>query len=408
MTNPRPTDKAAGRYRVVLATPRALPMVLGALVCRQSAMLVLAQVLLIREATDSFAAAGAATAAFTLAQGLVVPLWGRAVDRRGPRQVIGSLGVVDGAVLLALALAAGADAVPIVLVGLAGLAGIFGPPTVPAMRTMWSRLLDARGQLQAAYALEAALTESAFVTGPMLAGTIAAIFSPAAAVLVGAACLVTGSLLFAVFADGPSGGRSAAGRRSFSALGSPAMRVVLAVWMSLGAAFTALDLIVPAFCQRSGSIGLSGVILAVGAAGAMLGGLGYGLLRAPTALAHRFQAASTAFAVALVPLALTTSIVGLTICIFVAGIAGSPLAITTSQLIDQFAPPNAATESFAWVLSAYMFGAALGAQAAGLAVSQPGVGLALLTPLVFASLGTLLACLGTNRLQFPVSATCTR
>jgi predicted MFS family arabinose efflux permease len=388
------------RYRALLVVPRARPLVLGATLSRQSAMLLLAQVLLVREATNSYAAAGAATAALTLAQALSAPYWGRRIDRDGPRRIVGALALLDGAALLALVLASESGATPGALIALAGTVGVLGPPTVPAMRTMWSRLLADGSERQAAYALEAALTELAFVSGPLATAILVTIVSPAAAVLTGAAFLVGGSLLFAFAAPDHGGvGPEPHSLGWLGALRSPGIRLLIGVWVPLGASFTALDIVVPAFCQRAGATGLAGVLLAATATGAVVGGLFYGALPPPASMSRRFRWACLAFGLALIPLAASTGVAMLAVLLLAAGLTFSPIATLTSQWIDDFAADGRATESFTWLLTAYLAGGALGAQVAGLAVNGFGCGLAMAIPSVFAVVVAICAVIGTRQLR---------
>ena len=388
------------RYRALLAVPQARSLVLGATLSRQSAMLVLAQVLLVRQATNSYAAAGASIAAFALAQGLSAPIWGRLIDRHGPRRIVGTLALLDGAALLALVLAAKIGASTGVLIAIAAAVGALGPPTVPAMRTMWSRLLPDPGERQTAYALETALTELAFVSGPLATAVLVTIGSPAAAVLAGAAFLVGGSLLFALAAPGNGvGAQSSADLAGLAALRSPRIRVLVAVWVPLGATFTALEIVVPAFCQRAGVTGLAGVLLAATASGAVIGGLIYGALPAPPSLPRRLRRACLVFALVLIPVAASAGVPTFAVLLFVAGAAFSPIATASSQWIDDFGSRDTATESFTWLLTAYMAGGALGAQAAGFTVNGFGVGPALALPAAFALCAAVCAVVGTWRLR---------
>jgi len=84
-----------------------------------------------------------------------------------------------------------------VLVTAAAAAGLVVPPLSPGMRGLWS--VHAAGVLRhAAFALDAAVFDLAYITGPVLASSLAAGVAPAAAVgvllaLTGAAIVIIGA-----------------------------------------------------------------------------------------------------------------------------------------------------------------------------------------------------------------------
>ena len=70
------------------------------------------------------------------------------------------------------------------------------PPLSPGMRSLWSARAGARFA-QAAFALDAAVFDLAYITGPVLAGALATGLAPAAALglmlaLTGAAVVIIG------------------------------------------------------------------------------------------------------------------------------------------------------------------------------------------------------------------------
>jgi hypothetical protein len=80
------------------------------------------------------------------------------------------------------------------LVGAATTAGLVNPPLSPGMRSLWSARAGARFA-QAAFALDAAVFDLAYITGPVLAGALATGLAPAAALglmlaLTGAAVVI--------------------------------------------------------------------------------------------------------------------------------------------------------------------------------------------------------------------------
>jgi hypothetical protein len=101
-------------------------------------MAALAIVLLVHEATGSYAVAGAALA---VGDAVVSPLQGRLVDRLGPARVLMPSAAVYALALTVLALLATA-AGPIWSIVLAGVAGAAFPPVSASMKTLWPALVD--------------------------------------------------------------------------------------------------------------------------------------------------------------------------------------------------------------------------------------------------------------------------
>src|ERR1700761_8075724 len=111
----------ANNYRAVLARPGALRLLSTALVGRlPQGMSSLAVLLLVRQATHSYAAAGAAVGAGALAAAFGGPLLGRLIDRLGRRLVVGPVAIAQACVYVFLALAARAHlGAPVLILGAA-------------------------------------------------------------------------------------------------------------------------------------------------------------------------------------------------------------------------------------------------------------------------------------------------
>ena len=71
----------------------------------------------------------------------------------------------------------------------ASSAGFAIPPTSSVLRSMWTDLLEPRLH-QAAYALDSTMIELIFISGPLLTAVIAAVTSPAGALIVSAVAVV--------------------------------------------------------------------------------------------------------------------------------------------------------------------------------------------------------------------------
>ena len=75
------------------------------------------------------------------------------------------------------------------------LGGFAIPPTSSVLRSQWTNLLEPHLH-QAAYALDSTMIELIFISGPLLTAIIATIASPAAALIVSAFAVITGTAIF--------------------------------------------------------------------------------------------------------------------------------------------------------------------------------------------------------------------
>ena len=142
------------KYRSVLALPGAARLFASALVARlPQGMAALAVLLLVRGATHSYAAAGAAVGASAFATAACAPLLGRRVDARGRRRVL--LPLAGGQALLygLLVLAAQSHAGAAVLIVLATISGALLPPVAPVVRVLLGEMFDDPSTRDTAYAL---------------------------------------------------------------------------------------------------------------------------------------------------------------------------------------------------------------------------------------------------------------
>src|SRR3954451_18766984 len=119
--------KLIRQYRRIFSAPGVAAVagagLLGALPLSMS----LALLLLLREATMSYAVAGVALGAYSAAAAVAAPIKGRLVDRRGQRPVLIVSGLSFGGTLALMA--AVADAAPDeALIALAVMAGAVNPP----------------------------------------------------------------------------------------------------------------------------------------------------------------------------------------------------------------------------------------------------------------------------------------
>lgn len=129
-------------YRDVVRTPRVLNLTASQLFARLPlGMMSLAILLHVHGLTDSYAVAGAVVAWMSVGQAVAMPVTARLAGNAGmvPTLVIAAL--VNGASMIALALAVSS---PAMLMALGLLVGASVPPLMPVIRALYPQLVPAR------------------------------------------------------------------------------------------------------------------------------------------------------------------------------------------------------------------------------------------------------------------------
>ena len=365
-------------YRAVLQEPRAPRVFTAALVGRLSyAMGPLSLVLFVQAATGSFAVAGAASAATALTSGLLAPLRGRLVDRRGqsrtlPLLSLGYAAAFSGVLLVARRGTAG----EVATVLLAALAGATAPPLAASMRVLWVSLVGAGPRLQAALALDAVVEQVLLTVGPLLAAGLAAAFSVKVPLAAVAALSVVGTFAFTtspVSRGWTSPGAEVRASGWAGALSGHGMRTLVISLVGFGAALGIFDITMVAAGRQDGSAELGGVLLALMAAGSVAGGLWYGRRRWRLAAGQRFVRILGLLALVsgLLPLARPLPLLG--VAVVLVGLLLAPLDSSAYVLAAELAPAGTMTEAASWVTTANNVTAAAGIAVAGVLVGGPGV-----------------------------------
>jgi MFS family permease len=357
-----------GRYGRILRAPGA-PHAFGGLTFSRIALggTGLMTLLFIRHIKGSYGAAGAVIAAYTVATGVMQPIYGRFADRRGQTIVIlGPLPVyVAGMVGLIAAALAGAPTGVLVVLAAVGGAGV--PPVSALIRPLFDDLIGSDPDaLAGAYALDAILIEVGFITGPLVGSLVIALFSTAAALATMIGFVIVGAL---VFSSAPASRRWRSapheGKRS-SPLRAPGMRTLIAAASTVGVMFGSFEIGLTAFATAHGASHEVGILFALTSLASAAGGLAFGarstgerelLVDYLTLLV----AIPTAFALML----LANSMVVMGAFGILAGATIAPLVAAQNQLVPTAAPAGALTEAYTWMTLAISAGVAFGAAAAG-------------------------------------------
>ena len=380
------------RYADILRSPYVAMLVASSLLARLPIGInALAIVLYLREQTGSFAIAGVVSGTLAAGSAFGAPVQGRLVDRVGARRVLVPLALVHAIGLGAIVAFAELDAPTVVLVLCGFIAGFAIPPTSSVLRSMWTDLLEPRLH-QAAYALDSTLIEVVFISGPLLTAAIAAIFSPAGALIVSAIAVVVGNTVFTALPPTKHVEPEEEHERHFlGALASPGVRTLVLISLPTGVALGILEVGIPAFSRAEGAAAAAGVLLAIWSFGSGVGGLLYGTLPRPAGLYRTHLLVAWLLPLTLIPLAAAPSVWVMALLVLPAGCCIAPLLATRNELVGGVAPPGMRTEAYTWPITAFVGGIAIGAALAGVLVEGPGWRTAFVIAAAFAAGGAVLA-----------------
>ena len=360
----------ARRYATVLRIT-AIPSRLAAtfLSAGVLGMLSLTLVLCMRQWTGSTALAGVASGLFSFGNAIGLVVQGRLLDRYAARRVVIGAGATCGATLLGL-VAAGLSRWPVgwVLL-LCLLAGASVPAVTAAVRAWLPTVLDSTDLRGAAYALLAVVFQTALAAGPIVVSLCVVVAGPELALGTAALLILLAAWVHAVGSPGAAGPRAKGGGRA--RVWARGLRHVLAVAALSGASFGIMLITLPSIEADHGRPGLSGLLLGAVALGELVGALSYGARRWP---GSRRQHLAVALATAAVAYGLAGALIDLTPALvaglFLSGVAGGPVAVILSALIDDVVGPAAVAGSYTLLVGAGLVAVASGAAATGLVADR--------------------------------------
>ena len=387
-----------GRYARIFRTPHVGTLFIASATVRLPfAINGLAVLLFLREATGSFGLAGLGAGAVAVGAGIGAPLIARLVDRRGIGLLL-PLAFVHSGSLVAMVVLGEAGAPGAALVPLAALAGIAFPPAGSVLRARFPRLLADRPALVAsAYALDSILIEVSFISGPLVTALLVALASAAAALIVSAAVLVGGTVLFIAALPHEREERGRAKTGLLGALASPGVRMIALTTLPIGFTFGTIEVALPAFSHDYGDEALGGVLLALWSLASALGGIVYGARAAGGDPAPLYLRIAWLFPLATLPLAIASAPLTVGAAAMLAGFPIAPMIASRNELLARLAPARTVTEAFTWLMSALLAGSAAGAAIGGALVEASGWELSVLAGAAASILGALVT-MGGRRL----------
>ncbi|MBP2371561.1 MFS family permease [Pseudonocardia parietis] len=329
-------------------------------------MALLAISLVLRSEGADYSLVAAASASFAVGVALGGPALGRLIDLIGQTRILIPSGALSAVGFITIAIN---PSHPAFALSGAALAGLAMPPLEPALRALWPDLTPRR--LDAAYALDSGSQQLIFVAAPLIVAGCVEYLGPVSVLW---ACAIFCTVGTAIVASRPPSRRWRAPPRAANWLGPlrvPSLLAILATTATLGYSFGALNIAVVAVAEDPQTTVSAGVLLAINGLGALLGALVYGARSWESSVATRAAACLAGCAVSYAVLTVSMSIPAL---VYVSlGLAGAFFAPTLAALftmITHFAPTGTVTEAFAWVVTLFTVGIALGSGTAGLLAPQ--------------------------------------
>jgi hypothetical protein len=348
-------------------------------------------ILAVHQETDSFAIAGAVTAAFALGCG-AAPICARAIDRLGARVLLPlTLGHALAIVGIFLLLLGGAPAVPLVLC--TWVAGLLMPPLGPIMRSIWRAMLPNPELMTAGISLESVAMEVVFLVGPLLVAVATAVGGLLGLLMLGPLLTVGGTAVVVAEAGHHLGSERPAGEPSAGLLGALRSREVLLLSLNMvpvGICLGCVEVAIAAYANARLGPAYAGVLLASLSVGGITSGLTYGARAQQRNLRVRFMCGCLAVGVLTGLLAVADWIPTTVVLLIGFGAGFAVLLVVANQLVGIVALDGSVTEAYTWSTASHQMGVGTGATIAGIVIEAGGSGRGFAT----ASAAALIAALG--------------
>lgn len=353
-----------GVFQDLSRAPGVLRILISQLTAKfPSGMLSIALMLHIELVFGDYTSAGIVLAFMSIGQGIAGPITTRLMGRLGMRTVLIVTTMISASSMIVIALMS----LPLYVTGLIALVmGLTTPPVTAAVRTLYPKMVPGN-QIAPLFSLDAALQEIIWIIGPVLAVFIAAWGNTSLGLLIAAACMIAGGIWFI---SAPQLGlvRIPPSRRRLGAvLTRPTVLLSTLIGFLFIASFAAIELGIVSIFGHDGIEG--GVVLAFFAFGSLLGGLTIGKREpGPWSLALRGSIVLVGTALCLV----SDNMWWLCAVLLVGGFGTAPMISALFTMVSSTVKFSETAESYGWMQTGHLIGAAAGSALAGIAIDVVG------------------------------------
>jgi MFS family permease len=325
-------------------------------------MLSLAILLHVQATSGSYAQAGVVVACVSVAEAIVMPVTARLTGSHGVVVVTMLAALTNGAAMIGLAVA---PPNLVLTCALGAAVGASVPPLMPVIRALYPQLVPA-DVVRALFALDTSAQELIWVVGPVAATFLATAVNTSAPLFLCAAVTIVGS---AGFLRGLKKRRPSIARNE-SAFGRILIQkpVLLAMGTSLTLVASYMALEVGVVTEHGRDV-LAGVAIGLSSLGSLIGGI---------VLGHRHWGIRGLVTMLLV-VAAGTAVTGLVdpfafqmVALFCSGFGFAPALAALYLMVSSGVEEHAATETFGWLNTGALAGAAIGTALGGVASDAHG------------------------------------
>lgn len=383
-------------YLTLFRTPGGLRFSIPGLIARMPiSMDSLALIFIVVAVSDSYAIAGALSATASVVIAFATPHWSRVADRIGQSaMLVRVIPVKVIAFCMFTVLVLNETPVWTWFVAII-ITEAFSVNTGGLVRRRWLHVLSPdksttaedeqdRHLVNTAYSFEALMDEVVFILGPIIVTACATTIAPAAGIISGIIFLAVGVPLFVIQKDTepPANPKREVDPHPAVIRNKRVQAVVLPTTL-LGGFFGSIAIVTVAFAEARDQAALSGVLLAIWAAGSAVAAIMNGVIKWRLTSATRFLIFLLALTILSIPMLYVHSITWLAVALFFNGFAIAPLVINAYGVAEGAVPPEQITETLTWVVAGMPMGGALASALSGQIIDRFGADIAYWVPLGF-------------------------
>ena len=383
-------------YLTLFRTPGGLRFSIPGLIARMPiSMDSLALIFIVVAVSDSYAIAGALSATASVVIAFATPHWSRVADRIGQSaMLVRVIPVKVFAFCVFTVLVLNETPVWTWFVAII-ITEAFSVNTGGLVRRRWLHVLSPdktttaedeqdRHVVNTAYSFEALMDEVVFILGPIIVTACATTIAPAAGIISGIIFLAVGVPLFVMQKDTePPANPKREVDPHPAVIRNRRVQAVVFPTTLLGGFFGSIAIVTVAFAEAREQAALSGVLLAIWAAGSAVAAIMNGVIKWRLTSATRFLIFLFALTILSIPMLFVHSITWLAVALFFNGFAIAPLVINAYGVAEGAVPPEQITETLTWVVAGMPMGGALASALSGQIIDRFGADIAYWVPLGF-------------------------